>query len=69
MAENLSEEIKRLKKMFENMDIDSSGTITYEELMTSLARIGSRVSGEEVEQLMEAVSSYKSIRKAELLIA
>ncbi|KAK7363739.1 hypothetical protein VNO77_05893 [Canavalia gladiata] len=55
IAENLSEEeIKGLKAMFANMDTDSSGTITYEELKTGLARIGSRLSEAEVKQLMEA---------------
>lgn len=42
--------------MFANMDTDNSGTITYEELKTGLARIGSRLSEAEVKQLMEAVS-------------
>ncbi|KAK7245856.1 hypothetical protein RIF29_40708 [Crotalaria pallida] len=55
IAENLSEEeIKGLKAMFANMDTDNSGTITYEELKTGLARIGSRLSEAEVKQLMEA---------------
>ncbi|KAG5039067.1 hypothetical protein JHK86_019907 [Glycine max] len=55
IAENLSEEeIKGLKAMFANMDTDSSGTITYEELKTGLARIGSRLSEAEVKQLMDA---------------
>ncbi|KAK9267716.1 hypothetical protein L1049_010149 [Liquidambar formosana] len=55
IAENLSEEdIKGLKSMFTNMDTDKSGTITYEELKTGLARIGSRLSEAEVKQLMEA---------------
>ncbi|XP_050894725.1 calcium-dependent protein kinase 2 [Lathyrus oleraceus] len=55
MAENLSEEeIKGLKVMFANMDTDGSGTITYEELKTGLARIGSRLSETEIKQLMEA---------------
>ncbi|NP_001266075.1 calcium-dependent protein kinase 21-like [Cicer arietinum] len=54
IAENLSEEeIKGLKAMFANMDTDNSGTITYEELKTGLARIGSRLSETEVKQLME----------------
>lgn len=43
--------------MFTNMDTDNSGTITYEELKTGLARIGSQLSEAEVKQLMEAVSS------------
>uniref|UniRef100_A0A5B7AAA8 non-specific serine/threonine protein kinase n=1 Tax=Davidia involucrata TaxID=16924 RepID=A0A5B7AAA8_DAVIN len=55
IAENLSEEeIKGLKAMFTNMDTDKSGTITYEELKTGLARLGSKLSEAEVQQLMEA---------------
>lgn len=55
IAENLSEEeIKGLKTMFTNMDTDKNGTITYEELKTGLARLGSRLSETEVKQLMEA---------------
>nr|AOD75238.1 calcium-dependent protein kinase 9 [Camellia sinensis] len=55
IAENLSEdEIKGLKEMFRNIDTDKSGTITYEELKTGLARLGSKLSETEVKQLMEA---------------
>ncbi|XP_049383204.1 calcium-dependent protein kinase 2-like isoform X2 [Solanum stenotomum] len=55
IAENLSEEeIKGLKAMFANMDTDNSGTITYEELKSGLARLGSKLSEAEVKQLMEA---------------
>jgi calcium-dependent protein kinase len=50
--------------MFANMDTDGSGTITYEELKTGLAWIGSRLSETEVKQLMESVSRYKSVTKA-----
>lgn len=57
IAENLSEEeIKGLKAMFTNIDTDKSGSITYEELKTGLARLGSKLSEVEVKQLMEAVS-------------
>lgn len=42
--------------MFTNIDTDKSGTITYEELKTGLARLGSKLSEVEVKQLMEAVS-------------
>lgn len=42
--------------MFANMDTDNSGTITYEELKIGLARLGSKLSEAEVQQLMEAVS-------------
>ncbi|XP_027184466.1 calcium-dependent protein kinase-like [Coffea eugenioides] len=55
IAENLSEEeIKGLKAMFTNIDTDNSGTITYEELKSGLARLGSKLSESEVKQLMEA---------------
>ncbi|KAL3596186.1 hypothetical protein D5086_007823 [Populus alba] len=55
IAENLSEEeIQGLKAMFTNMDTDKSGTITYEELKTGLARLGSKLSEAEVKNLMEA---------------
>ncbi|KAI3673807.1 hypothetical protein L6452_39937 [Arctium lappa] len=55
IAENLSaEEIQGLKSMFLNIDTDNSGTITYEELKTGLARLGSKLTEAEVRQLMEA---------------
>ncbi|PWA89951.1 calcium-dependent protein kinase [Artemisia annua] len=55
IAESMSEEeIKGLKAMFVNMDTDKSGSITYEELKTGLARLGSKLSETEVKQLMEA---------------
>ncbi|KAL3372660.1 hypothetical protein AABB24_004948 [Solanum stoloniferum] len=55
IAENLSEEeIKGLKAMFDNIDTDNSGTITYEELKSGLARLGSKLTETEVKQLMEA---------------
>lgn len=56
IAENLSEEdIKGLKQMFNNMDTDRSGTITFEELKTGLSRLGSKLSELEIKQLMDAV--------------
>ncbi|KAF8077163.1 hypothetical protein N665_1058s0001, partial [Sinapis alba] len=55
IAEGLSEEeIKSLKAMFESMDTDKSGSITYEELKTGLNRLGSKLPEAEVKQLMEA---------------
>ncbi|CAA3028828.1 Hypothetical predicted protein [Olea europaea subsp. europaea] len=55
IAQSLSEEeIKGLKAMFTNMDTDKSGAITYEELKSGLARLGSKLSEVEVKQLMEA---------------
>ncbi|XP_075481431.1 calcium-dependent protein kinase 2-like [Primulina tabacum] len=55
IAENLSaEEIQGLKAMFTNMDTDNSGSITYEELKTGLARLGSKLTEAEVKQLMDA---------------
>lgn len=58
IAENLSdEEIKGLKQMFNNMDTDRSGTITYEELKSGLSKLGSKLSESEIKQLMDGVSS------------
>ncbi|KAH0706638.1 hypothetical protein KY285_011141 [Solanum tuberosum] len=55
IAENLSaDEILGLKSMFQNIDTDNSGTITYEELKSGLARLGSKLTEAEVKQLMEA---------------
>ncbi|CAN6691369.1 unnamed protein product [Malus baccata var. baccata] len=55
IAEILSEEeIHGLKAMFSNMDTDNSGTITYDELKSGLARLGSKLTEAEVKQLMEA---------------
>ncbi|XP_015061184.1 calcium-dependent protein kinase 2-like isoform X1 [Solanum pennellii] len=55
IAENLSaDEIQGLKSMFHNIDTDNSGTITYEELNSGLARLGSKLTEAEVKQLMEA---------------
>ncbi|KAL5778273.1 hypothetical protein ACOSP7_011199 [Xanthoceras sorbifolium] len=61
IAENLSEEeIKGLKQMFNNMDTDGSGTITYEELRDGLSRLGSRLTESEIKQLMDAADVDKS---------
>jgi len=43
--------------MFKGMDTDNSGTITVEELKQGLAKQGTKLSEQEVKQLMEAVSS------------
>ena len=62
IAENLStEEIQGLKQMFNNMDTDGSGTITYEELKSGLSRLGSKLSESEIKQLMDAVSTLNTI--------
>ena len=47
-----------LKQMFKGMDTDSSGTITLEELKLGLSKQGTKLSEAEVQQLLEAVSSY-----------
>ena len=50
------EEIKGLKEMFKSIDKDNSGTITLEELKNGLAKQGTKLSDNEIQQLMEAVS-------------
>ncbi|XP_052202314.1 calcium-dependent protein kinase 29-like [Diospyros lotus] len=55
IAENLpKEEIQGLRQVFENMDTDGSGTITYEELKTGLHTLGSKLSDAEIKALMNA---------------
>ncbi|XP_004291330.1 PREDICTED: calcium-dependent protein kinase 29 isoform X1 [Fragaria vesca subsp. vesca] len=55
IAETLSEEeIHGLKQMFNNIDTDGSGNITFEELRTGLSRLGSKLTEAEIKQLMDA---------------
>lgn len=49
------EEIEGLRQMFLDMDADSSGTITLEELKTGLDRHGAHMAKSEVEALMATV--------------
>ena len=56
------EEIRGLKEMFKNIDKDNSGTITLEELKNGLAKQGTKLSDNEIEQLMEAVRLHSSAR-------
>ncbi|XP_044480242.1 calcium-dependent protein kinase 29-like [Mangifera indica] len=61
IAENLTtEEIKGLREMFNNMDTDGSGTITFEELKDGLRRLGSKLSETEIKQLMDAADVDKN---------
>lgn len=56
IAENLSdEEVKGLTQMFNNMDTDRNGTITYAELRDGLSRLGSKLTEAEIKQLLDAV--------------
>eukprot|EP00245_Coleochaete_scutata_P016446 TRINITY_DN7686_c0_g1_i1.p1 TRINITY_DN7686_c0_g1~~TRINITY_DN7686_c0_g1_i1.p1 ORF type:complete len:533 (+),score=103.98 TRINITY_DN7686_c0_g1_i1:233-1831(+) len=55
IAESMSEEeIQGLKEMFKMMDTDNSGSITFEELKTGLAKVGSTLVESEVRALMDA---------------
>eukprot|EP00897_Mesotaenium_endlicherianum_P000394 jgi/Mesen1/10355/ME000080S09751 len=55
IAESMKhEEIAGLREMFIAMDVDESGTITYEELKEGLARMGARVTEDEVHQLLDS---------------
>lgn len=44
------------------MDTDGSGTITLEELNTGLSRLGSKLTEAEIKQLMDAVSTIKTMQ-------
>ncbi|KAL5100996.1 hypothetical protein RYX36_005323 [Vicia faba] len=59
IAESLSEEeIAGLREMFQAMDTDSSGAITFDELKAGLRRYGSTLKDTEIRDLMEAVRCY-----------
>ncbi|KAL8514818.1 hypothetical protein ACS0TY_013781 [Phlomoides rotata] len=61
IAENLSEEeIKGLREMFNNIDTDRSGSITYDELRTGLTKLGSKLSETDILQLMDAADVDKN---------
>ncbi|GKA16698.1 calcium-dependent protein kinase 29 [Tanacetum coccineum] len=55
----IDKKIKGLKQMFNNMDTDGSGSITYEELKTGLSKLGSRLAELGI-QLMEAADVDKN---------
>lgn len=55
--------------MFNNMDTDKSGTITFEELKTGLSRLGSKLPEAEIKQLMDAVSHCEAIQSQYPLIS
>ncbi|KAG6484626.1 calcium-dependent protein kinase 26-like [Zingiber officinale] len=55
IAESLSEEeIAGLREMFQAMDTDNSGSITFDELKAGLRRYGSTLKDTEIRDLMEA---------------
>ena len=62
IAESLSEEeIAGLRAMFEAMDTDNSGAITFDELKAGLRRYGSTLKDTEIRDLMEAVTMHHFI--------
>ncbi|PKA50079.1 Calcium-dependent protein kinase 5 [Apostasia shenzhenica] len=61
IAESLSEEeIAGLKEMFQAMDTDNSGAITFDELKEGLRRYGSNLKESEIRDLMDAADVDKS---------
>jgi hypothetical protein len=50
------DEIGGLKELFKKFDTDNSGTITFDELKYGLKRLGSALSKNEIQMLMDAVT-------------
>lgn len=72
IAERLSEEeIGGLKELFNMIDTDNSGTITFEELKEGLKRVGSELMESEIKSLMDAadIDNSGSIDYGEFLAA
>lgn len=59
VAENLpDEQVHGLKQMFDDMDKDKNGSLTFEELKDGLCTIGEQpLADPDVQMLMEAVST------------
>ena len=51
-----AEEVEDIKEMFKTMDTDNDGIVSYEELKTGIAKLGSHLAESEVQMLIEAVS-------------
>ncbi|KAJ3675620.1 hypothetical protein LUZ60_004662 [Juncus effusus] len=72
ISESLSEEeIAGLKEMFNMIDTDNSGQITFEELKAGLERVGANLDEPEVQSLMEAadIDNNGTIDYAEFVAA
>lgn len=50
------EEVKVAKKVFQMMDSNNDGKVTYDELKAGLQTIGFRLTESEMQMMMEAVS-------------
>lgn len=58
VADNLSDEqVDVFKQMFDMMDKDKNGNLSFEELRDGLSMIGHAIPDPDVEMLMDAVSS------------
>ncbi|KAG2601689.1 hypothetical protein PVAP13_5KG605500 [Panicum virgatum] len=58
IADHLSaEEVEDIKEMFKTMDTDNDGIVSYEELKTGIAKLGSHLAELEVQMLIEAVDT------------
>nr|ACG37185.1 calcium-dependent protein kinase, isoform AK1 [Zea mays] len=58
IADHLSaEEVEDIKDMFKTMDTDNDGIVSYEELKTGIAKLGSHLAESEVQMLIEAVDT------------
>ena len=55
-----AEEVEDIKMMFKIMDADNDGIVSYEQLKTGLAKLGSQLAESEVQMLIEAVSISKN---------
>jgi calcium-dependent protein kinase len=50
------EEVDGLRAMFDLMDINNKGFITFDQFKNGLRKLGSQLSEQEIRQLMDAVS-------------
>lgn len=64
IAEHLfSEEVADIKQMFDSMDVNKNGKLTFEEFKAGLRKFGNKMSDSDLQILVDAVSYKKMVYK------
>jgi calcium-dependent protein kinase len=62
IAEHLSvEEVADIKQMFDGMDVNKNGKLTYDEFKAGLRKLGNQMPDSDIRLLMDAVSSLPNM--------
>jgi calcium-dependent protein kinase len=62
IAEHLSvEEVADIKQMFDGMNVNKNGKLTYDEFKAGLRKLGNQMPDSDIRLLMDAVSSLPNM--------